>query len=195
MWRRLGRALLLAVLAPVAFAQSCVPLSGSTQCTAFESASISTNSKLTGFLWVQVEKKQHIQYWPMSSPFLSFVSSTETFDRQLSQYVNSTYVQLKYVMRASPSEIWADQGRYQTLLGCNKVNLSNTTDYYARYATSVICNAIVQNSISPCGLEANATRPLCANDCVSSARDRLNQAITKVQIGWACYHGSRDRRE
>lgn len=31
------------------------------------------------------------------SPFLAFVSSTQQFDTQLSQYVNSSYVQEKYI--------------------------------------------------------------------------------------------------
>lgn len=57
--------------------------------------------------------------------------------------------------------------RYQTLLGCGNINLTNTTDLYARFTTSVICNAIIQNSITPCGLSAAASRPVCANTCVS----------------------------
>lgn len=57
--------------------------------------------------------------------------------------------------------------RYQQLIGCNNVNLTNTTSYYARYTTSVICNSIVQNSIKPCSLSGNAIRPLCAESCVS----------------------------
>jgi len=59
------------------------------------------------------------------------------------------------------------EDRYQTLLGCSSVDLSNATAYYARYTTSVICNAIVQNSITPCGLTGDATTPLCADSCVS----------------------------
>ena len=55
---------------------------------------------------------------------------------------------------------------YQQLIGCNNVNLTNTTSYYARYTTSVICNAIIQNSIGPCSLSGPATRPLCAESCV-----------------------------
>jgi len=33
----------------------------------------------------------------LASPFLSFVSSTATFDQQLSAYVATDYVKLKYV--------------------------------------------------------------------------------------------------
>ncbi len=57
--------------------------------------------------------------------------------------------------------------RYQQLLGCNNVNLTNTTNFYARYTTSVICNSIVQNSIKPCSLSSSQSSPLCAESCVS----------------------------
>ena len=57
--------------------------------------------------------------------------------------------------------------RYQRLLGCGNVNLTNTTTLYARYTTSVICNSIVQNSIKPCGLSTADSSPLCAESCVS----------------------------
>lgn len=88
------------------------------------------------------------------SPFLQFVSSVEDFDRELNNYVSQGYVQLKYI----------------NLLGCSNINLSNTTNYYARYTTSFICNGIVQNSRQPCGLsEANAP-PLCADSCADLAR-------------------------
>jgi hypothetical protein len=45
---------LLSIIAasPVAMAQNCISLSGSTQCPAFQSASISTDSTLVGFLSV-----------------------------------------------------------------------------------------------------------------------------------------------
>ncbi|KAI9867540.1 MAG: hypothetical protein M1830_005769, partial [Pleopsidium flavum] len=100
--------------APVAVAQNCIPLSGSTQCSAFNQSSISTDSGLVA------------QY-----PFLSFVSSTQQFDQLLGQYVQSDYVRLKY----------------QQLLGCNNVNLSNTTDLYA----------------------SADSRPLCAESCAQQA--------------------------
>ena len=103
------------------------------------------------------------------SPFLAFVSSTQQFDTQLSQYVNSSYVQEKYTGYLGRSlKDTADQPfRYQQLLGCGNVNLTNTTNLYARYTTSVICNAIVQNSIKPCALSSADSPPLCAESCVS----------------------------
>ncbi|KAG4413589.1 hypothetical protein IFR04_013255 [Cadophora malorum] len=132
------KTVLLGALAavPGAMAQNCISLSGSTQCPAFDSASISTDSTLVGFF-----------------PFLQFVSDTSTFDEQLSAYLSTSYVQQKY----------------QTLLGCGNINLTNTTDLYARFTTSVICNAIIQNSITPCGLSAAASRPVCANTCAQNA--------------------------
>lgn len=69
---------------------------------------------------------------------------------------------------------------YETLLGCDNVNLDNTTAFYARYTTSVLCNAIVQNSITPCSLTGDATRPLCADACASYAESE--QEITSSNV-------------
>lgn len=85
--------------------------------------------------------------------FLQYVSDRASFDSQLESYVQTSYVQQKY----------------QQLLGCNSIDLTNTTELYARYTTSVICNGIVQNSISDCGLSGNAIRPLCADSCAQYA--------------------------
>ncbi|KAF4636284.1 hypothetical protein G7Y89_g1793 [Cudoniella acicularis] len=118
-------------------AQSCISLQGSTQCPAFSSASISTtDSTVVGYF-----------------PFLKFVSSTTTFDEQLSAYISTSYVQEKY----------------QTLLGCGNINLTNTTNLYARFTTSVICNAIIQNSKTPCSLSDADSRPVCAATCADQA--------------------------
>jgi hypothetical protein len=56
--------------------------------------------------------------------------------------------------------------------------LSNTTSYYARYTTSVICNAIIQNSIKPCNLSNEQSPPLCADTCVSLVPFLLGNALT-----------------
>ncbi|KAI1856833.1 hypothetical protein JX265_011474 [Neoarthrinium moseri] len=114
----------------------CIPLSGTTTCPAFESASISTSSSLVGLFG-----------------FLQFVSDRASFDSRLTSYVQSDYVREKY----------------QNLLGCGNINFTNTSDYYARFTTSVICNSIVQNSISDCALSGSATRPLCADSCAQYA--------------------------
>ncbi|KAF1996253.1 hypothetical protein P154DRAFT_443671 [Amniculicola lignicola CBS 123094] len=86
-------------------------------------------------------------------PFLSFVSDITTFDNQLRQYIATDYAKQKY----------------QQLLGCSAVNLTNTTDVYARYTATVICNSIVQNSIEPCSLATDVSRPLCADSCAQFA--------------------------
>lgn len=56
--------------------------------------------------------------------------------------------------------------RYGNLFGCSNIDTSNTTDFYARYTFSFICNALVQTSIEPCQLSAADSRPLCADTCV-----------------------------
>ncbi|KAI9732314.1 MAG: hypothetical protein M1834_001521 [Cirrosporium novae-zelandiae] len=129
--------LLLAIWTPSSSAkESCISLSGSTACPAFNASSISTNDDLVSLY-----------------PFLQYVSSRSDFDSRLSDYVSSAYVKEKY----------------KTLLGCDDVDLSNTTDYYARYTTSVICNGIIQNSKDPCGLTSAESRPLCADSCALQA--------------------------
>src|SRR5438046_7511798 len=77
--------------------------------------------------------------------------------------------------------------RYGSLLGCGHINLQNTTDYYARYTTSLICNGVVQNSKTPCKLTGAATRPLCADSCVrylelASMPPFLANATTQAEL-------------
>lgn len=105
-----------------------------------------------------------------SSPFLAFVSNAQQFDDQLTQYIATDYARLKYIIfmktsigRRTEADFWS---RYQQLLGCNNLNLANTSSLYARYTASVICNAIVQNSRGPCFLSEADARPLCADTCV-----------------------------
>ncbi|KAI9852337.1 MAG: hypothetical protein M1838_001042 [Thelocarpon superellum] len=126
---------LVLAASPLTMSESCVPLSGSKVCSAFNESSVSTNAGL------------------VSLPFLAFVSSTAEFDNQLNQYLGSSYAQLKY----------------QQLLGCSNLNLTNTTNLYARYTASVVCNAIVQNSKTPCALSDGDSRPLCADTCAQQA--------------------------
>ncbi|KAF2495804.1 hypothetical protein BU16DRAFT_460265 [Lophium mytilinum] len=85
--------------------------------------------------------------------FLSFVSDTQSFDDRLRTYISTEYSQQKY----------------RDNLGCSSVNLTNTTDLYARYTTTVICNAIVQLSITPCSLLATDSIALCADNCAQFA--------------------------
>lgn len=86
-------------------------------------------------------------------PFLRDVRDTASFDQQMASYVRTSYVEQKY----------------RTLLGCGNVDLTNTSDLYARFTTSVVCNSIVQNSIQTCGLTGSAARPLCADNCAQYA--------------------------
>ncbi|KAJ9602686.1 hypothetical protein H2200_012880 [Cladophialophora chaetospira] len=83
----------------------------------------------------------------------SCISLAEDFDSQITQYVNQQYVQSKYV----------------NLFGCDNINLGNTSNYYARYTTSFLCNGIIQNSRTPCGLSADDSAPLCADSCAELA--------------------------
>ncbi|KAM5508583.1 hypothetical protein McanMca71_000554 [Microsporum canis] len=59
--------------------------------------------------------------------------------------------------------------KYQDILGCDGVDLRNTTSLYAQYTTSVICNGIIQNSKEPCNLSEDSARPLCAESCAMAA--------------------------
>ncbi|UPK96062.1 hypothetical protein LCI18_006997 [Fusarium solani-melongenae] len=87
-------------------------------------------------------------------PFLQYVSDRASFDNQLSSYVKTAYV----------------QGKYQSLFGCGNVDLQDPSDMYARFTTTVLCNAIVQNSIGACGLTEDQSRPLCADSCAEFAQ-------------------------
>ncbi|KAI8941352.1 hypothetical protein NX059_002577 [Plenodomus lindquistii] len=85
--------------------------------------------------------------------FLSFVSNAQTFDDSLRNYIATTY----------------SQQQYENVLGCSDVNLTNTTNLYARYTTTVLCNAIVQASRESCRLSNRAATPLCAGACADFA--------------------------
>nr|POE72181.1 hypothetical protein CFP56_12057 [Quercus suber] len=97
-------------------------------------------------------------------PFLSSVTDTATFDSGLEAYIGAGFT----------------QQRYQQLIGCSNVNLDNTTAFYARYTTSVLCNAIVQNSIQTCALTGNAARPLCADSCAAYAQSEEEITASNV---------------
>ncbi|KAH7165531.1 hypothetical protein EDB81DRAFT_639508 [Dactylonectria macrodidyma] len=90
-------------------------------------------------------------------PFLLYVSDRESFDTQIAAYVKTTYVESKYV----------------DVFGCGNIDLTNSSDMYARFTTTVLCNAIVQNSISVCGLSDDQSRPLCAETCAEFAQSEV----------------------
>ena len=111
------RSLLLSLLAaPVAMARDCVPLTGSRSCSAFQSASISGDSFMIGLLCVELfplltpclgaggcRLPGVMRLTFRHSPFLKDVTSTETFDQQLEAYVQTSYVQEKWVFSPIPS--------------------------------------------------------------------------------------------
>ncbi|CAI6245532.1 unnamed protein product [Periconia digitata] len=99
--------------------------------------------------------------------FLSFVSDVASFDNRLRDYVSTTYVRLKY----------------QEIIGCSSVNLTNTTQTYARYTTSFLCNSIVQASIKPCSLSSEQSEPLCADSCAQFALSEQHIASTPSICG------------
>ncbi|KAI9741438.1 MAG: hypothetical protein M1818_004244 [Claussenomyces sp. TS43310] len=139
--KKTGALLSIAAALPAAMAQSCISLSGSSQCPAFNTSSISTDSTLVGLF-----------------PFLSSVTDTSTFDKQLAAYVSTSYVESKY----------------ERLLGCSGIELTNTSNLYARWTTTVVCNSIVQNSITPCSLTSANSRPVCAESCSEYAESEAN---------------------
>ncbi|KAF3180919.1 hypothetical protein TWF225_009210 [Orbilia oligospora] len=85
-------------------------------------------------------------------PFLAFVSNTQDFDTKFATYITDQYVQTKY----------------QDLLGCTGLNLSDTSNLYARFTTSILCNRMVQEAQGSCRSE-NAPAVLCADSCAQFA--------------------------
>jgi hypothetical protein len=136
----MGRATLALLAASLVVAQAsgeCISLEGSTACSAFQSASISTSKPLTDLF-----------------SFLRFVTDRGSFDEQISSYVRTAYLQEKF------------QDRFQ----CGNVNFNSSDELYPRFTTSVLCNAIVQNSVDICGLSTQDARPLCADSCADFAQ-------------------------
>lgn len=81
-----------------AMAQSCISLSGSTQCSAFNASSISTDSTLTGLF-----------------PFLSSVTDTASFDSGIQSYVAGGFSQERYVLNNDC--IWLPYADFCTDMG------------------------------------------------------------------------------
>ncbi|KAI8629566.1 hypothetical protein F5Y19DRAFT_464655 [Xylariaceae sp. FL1651] len=82
-WGTKGLLLSIVASAPVVIAQqqqpNCIPLSDTTVCPAFKSASVSTNKNVTDLF-----------------PFLTVVSDIATFDSQLTQYIENGWRQRQY---------------------------------------------------------------------------------------------------
>ncbi|UKZ47187.1 hypothetical protein TrVGV298_001401 [Trichoderma virens] len=100
---------MLSVLSGSASAEQCISLKGSTQCPAFQAASISTNQSLIS-----------------TFSFLQYVSDIESFDNQLSSFVKTTYLKDKFqstfgchnINFTNPSDMYA---RYTTTVICNSI--------------------------------------------------------------------------
>ncbi|KAL5611483.1 hypothetical protein BROUX41_000918 [Berkeleyomyces rouxiae] len=114
----------------------CFSLSGTTACPAWSSASISLNDTLAE-----------------TYSFMSYVTDLTSFDREIGNYVNTSWIKEKY----------------QNQFGCNAVNYRNATEYYARWTKSTICSALVQMSASECGVSSADSMPLCATSCAQFA--------------------------
>ncbi|KAG9258961.1 uncharacterized protein F5Z01DRAFT_11010 [Emericellopsis atlantica] len=137
-----ARAALIALLSVspamvTAQSEECVSLEGSSLCSSWQSASFSRNQDLTN-----------------DFPFLEFVTDRESFDKEFSQYLKTTYI----------------RDKYQRLFDCSGIDLTDSQDLYARWTTSVLCNSIVQQSRSPCGLSDDEAVPLCADACAEFAQ-------------------------
>ncbi|CAK7217319.1 hypothetical protein SEUCBS140593_003172 [Sporothrix eucalyptigena] len=89
--------------------------------------------------------------------FLKYVSDLSTFDSELASYIQTTFI----------------QEQFQARIGCQGINLANTSEIYPRYLTSTICSAIVQSSISTCSLSSADSQPLCADTCAEFAESEL----------------------
>jgi hypothetical protein len=90
-------------------------------------------------------------------------------------------VQDKYAASAFRVPLGADSlHRYVEVLGCSNVSLTNTTNLYARYTTSFLCNAIVQASLEKCNEDSNTVAPLCADSCVCSCSVQFHTALMLI---------------
>ncbi|PFH61565.1 hypothetical protein XA68_16988 [Ophiocordyceps unilateralis] len=107
-----------------------------------------------------------------SYPFLQFVSDSSSFDYRLIEYIKTTYV----------------RDKYQNLLGCGNVNLTDPSNMYARFTTTVVCNVLVQQSIVQCRLSQDDSRPVCADTCADFARSEAFVAADQD----LCSHPSPD---
>jgi hypothetical protein len=90
-------------------------------------------------------------------------------------YKNSKLPPLRIALQTRSPRL--TNSRYETLLGCGNIDLTNTTDHYARFTISNICNAIVQLSIEECNLTPENSRPLCAETCVRWTLPQLRKLL------------------
>lgn len=100
-----------------------------------------------------------------TSPFLAFVTTTESFDTQFAQYLSQQYVSSKFT----------------DVFGCDNIDLANTSSYYPRYTASFLCNAMVQITGASCGLSGDQLRPLCVDSCAEMALSE-SQIVSSDQL-------------
>jgi len=124
---------LLLQLANFVLAQTnytCIPLARSQKCPNFSGASVST-SLIADF------------------PFLQFVSTVEEFDAAFKTFIQQDYTKYHEPSYSVPK---LHRKKYQEVMQCQGINLSNTTYLYARFTETVLCAQMVQESIQACSL-------------------------------------------
>ncbi|PYH98044.1 hypothetical protein BO71DRAFT_406516 [Aspergillus ellipticus CBS 707.79] len=145
---------------------TCISLSGSTQCPAFDSSSISTNSSLyTDF------------------PFMQYVSNLTQFDTQISSYVMQGYVKEKYVnylgcQGANLTDTDDYYARYTTSVLCSSLVQSSKSD----------CNLSSEDSrplcADTCASNAESEEAIVTNTdlCTGKASDYMAQIRSDFTI-------------
>ncbi|OJJ50804.1 hypothetical protein ASPZODRAFT_56634 [Penicilliopsis zonata CBS 506.65] len=138
---------------------TCISLSESTACPAFNASSISTNSTLYA-----------------DFPFLQYVSNVTDFDTQLRSYVSEAYVKAEYV------DLFGCQGvnltdtadyyaRYTTSVICNGIVQSSKSDCHLSTDDSMpLCAAT-------CALKATSEEEIVVNSnlCQNVSSDYMSQ--------------------
>lgn len=99
----------LLAIAPTALAQGCISLENSRACSAFNASSVSTEGEVSDILYGFLPRADplgqdgsapHIPRntsLPDYSPFLKFVDDVESFDQQLTAYIETGWVERQYV--------------------------------------------------------------------------------------------------
>ncbi|KAI9794388.1 MAG: hypothetical protein M1816_005457 [Peltula sp. TS41687] len=149
--------------------QSCIPLSGSNECPAFRTASISTDVGLIS-----------------SYPFLAFVSNAEQFDERLNQYISTDYARLKYqqllgcsnLNLANTSSLYA---RYTASVICNAIVQNSRAPCSLSEADSrpLCADTCAQQAISEQQIISNGET--CSNPS-SAAMDQIRADFTVCSL-------------
>ncbi|KAI6785412.1 Carcinoembryonic antigen-related cell adhesion molecule-like protein [Emericellopsis cladophorae] len=173
---RATRAALIALLSvspAIVTAQSeeCVSLEGSSLCSSWQSASFSRSQDLTN-----------------DFPFLEFVTDRESFDREFSQYLKTTYI----------------RDKYQRLFDCSGIDLTDSQDC-ASFLTSDrdLCPApndnlaqLIRADFVTCHLPDDSLGENCINPA-NNGPDEDNCGFGNSTIGlcWHCSEGGANSTE